>query len=225
MRPEPDIAGLRRCVRLCPETGHLFWLERDPDTFDNPRFAAGWNTHYAGKRAFACVSPSDGYLVGAINSRQLKAHRVTWALHFGKWPAEFLDHINGIRTDNRISNLREVSYQGNARNACRDSRNNTGVAGVSWNKRQKVYRAFIMGDGRRIYLGRFATLAEAASARKQAEIELGYHPNHGREPTGLSLGETAELMAGQGAPTAPGLVHHFARACNMVETPPARRAA
>ena len=73
-------------------------------------------------------------------------HRAIWAWHHGRFPTMQLDHVNGIETDNRIENLREVSSSENMLNQLFDWKPNamTGVPGVCPNGRQ--YRTRIHGS-------------------------------------------------------------------------------
>ena len=59
---------------------------------------------------------SNGYLVVSAGGKNYQAHRVIWLITHGRWPAGDIDHINGIKTDNRLANLRDVSHKTNARN-------------------------------------------------------------------------------------------------------------
>ncbi len=95
-------------------------------------------------------------------------------------PSGEIDHINGDRTDNRICNLRDVTSAGNSCNRRRQDRNTSGVTGVAWDKRASRWQARIGLNGKQKYLGYFDSLDEAVAARKAAELELGFHPNHGR---------------------------------------------
>lgn len=67
-----------------------------------------------GKRAFASAK-SRGYFHGRHGTSFLSAHRVAWAIHYGRWPSGVIDHINGVTSDNRIENLRDVSQEENIR--------------------------------------------------------------------------------------------------------------
>jgi hypothetical protein len=117
--------------------------------------------------------------MGMILNKPHQAHRVAWAIHFGEWP-KFIDHINGDKTDNRIENLRAVSFVENTRNRKRPTNNSSGHAGIYWHTKERRWVARI-GDGAgRKRLGSFLNLDDAVAARRKAEVDLGYHPNHGR---------------------------------------------
>lgn len=99
------------------------------------------------------------------------AHRVAWLLHFGFWPDQELDHINGIKDDNRISNLREVTHAENMQNRTKAMRSSsTGVLGVK--PFRNGYIARIQRFGKRQHLGVFKTIEEASSAYRAAAITL-----------------------------------------------------
>lgn len=175
----PKIEDLRKFLRYEAETGHLFWLPRSRSEFKSDGDHAGWNKKYAGRRALNCVK-SYGYLHGTFLGRNLRAHRAAWAIHYGVWPVGVIDHVNGCVTDNRIENLRDVSDQENTMNCRRSSDNRSGVTGVSWHKRDLKWQAQIQVGGNFQHLGQFSRLEDAVNARKRAERDLGFHPNHGR---------------------------------------------
>lgn len=168
---------LRRLLRYEPETGKLFWLERPRELFSSARACSVWNARYAGEEALTYSLRN--YRYGRLFNRSISAHRAAWAIHHGHWP-EHVDHINGDRSDNRISNLRSVSRTENNRNARLPKNNRSGVVGVVLVPESGRWAAFIGHQGRKVDLGRFAEKADAITARKTAERELGYHPNHGR---------------------------------------------
>ena len=111
----------------------------------------------------------DGYLRIRLQSRKYQAHRLAWLYVYGVWPKDQLDHINRNRSDNRISNLREVSHKQNHQNRSKPSNNTSGHPGVSWDKRDSKWRAQITHNQKKIHLGSFTTLEEAIAARKAAE--------------------------------------------------------
>lgn len=116
-----------------------------------------------------------GYRKVRFDGRTYYTHRIIWKLLYGEDPVE-IDHINGNRSDNRITNLRSVSRLENMRNMKKMPSNTSGVAGVFWLKDRSKWRATISQK----ILGNFKKFEDAVAARKQAEKEYGYHPNHGR---------------------------------------------
>lgn len=170
IRPSPEY--LRERLDYDPETGALTWKA-------NAALPKGWNTKHAGDPAFTRIA-ANGYRVSSIDGRPQLAHRIAWALHHGAWPTHEIDHINGNKADNRISNLRDIPHVQNQRNMCRHRSNTSGVNGVSFHKRDKRYRAYIEVNGRSIHLGNFRTIEDAATARKSAEREQGFMPEHGK---------------------------------------------
>lgn len=112
---------------------------------------------------------SKGYLVVTVGDRRVLAHRACWAIHNGEWPNLFLDHINGLKTDNRISNLRLATKAENGQNAKVRVDSVSGVRGVGWQSDRKQWRARIKVEGRVINLGRYTHLEDAAMVRRIAE--------------------------------------------------------
>lgn len=122
---------------------------------------------------------NNGYRMVSLNDRPIGVHRLIWRMVHGVWP-ENIDHINGVRDDNRIENLRNVSTHENARNVCQTRDTATGVMGVYLNKVGKPYRVRIAHEGKNLNLGCFDTLEEAKAVRDAAQALYGYHPNHGK---------------------------------------------
>jgi hypothetical protein len=154
------------------ERGVLLWKWR-------PEVSKTWNTRFAGKEALNSISIY-GYKRGHLAGRHAFAHRVIWFLAHGEWPTE-IDHINGIKTDNRLCNLRNVSRGENMKNICRPKDNKTGVPGLKLDKRTGKWVAAIGFNGRMKHIGVFDSFEDAKRARLDAEVLAGYHPNHGRE--------------------------------------------
>jgi hypothetical protein len=164
----PSQEYLNKALRYDPETGYLYWRHRDDAS-------KHWNSTWAGKRAFTAIS-STGYHRGGVDSKQQRAHRVIFKMVHGTEPSS-IDHINGIKTDNRIENLRAVDHRTNMRNQRLHSRNKSGVVGVSFTRgRWKAQSA----DRKKRSLGSFATKEEAVAARRLWEQQQDFHPNHGR---------------------------------------------
>ena len=105
-----------------------------------------------------------GYVVININDGNIfLAHRLAWLYVYGQMPSKHLDHINGIRHDNRIANLRECSSTENSWNSGLKKANKSGFKGVSWHRGAGKWQAHINIGGKGAYLGIFET-AELASA-------------------------------------------------------------
>lgn len=170
---------LRKLLDYDPATGLFVWRPRDAYMFTLNGFCERWNARYAGVPAL-CTPHVNGYLYGAVMGRNMLAHRAAWAIVNGAHPEFEIDHINGVRTDNRIDNLRSVTSAENKRNQARPLTNSTGVIGVTRHRRDGRWQAQIQVGGKNVYLGQFKTMDEAVAARQSAERVYGFHKNHGR---------------------------------------------
>ena len=121
-----------------------------------------------------------GYINIVIKGRPYKAHRLAWLYVYGEWPEGEIDHINHIKHDNRIANLRDVSKSENMRNVSIRKSNTSGVIGVTQYPDGKRWRADIRVDSKTMFLGLFDTKEEAITERIKANIKYGYHKNHGK---------------------------------------------
>lgn len=113
-----------------------------------------------------------GYLSLRIDGRFFLLHRVIFMYVHGRMPAEQIDHINGVKTDNRIANLREATEPENSQNVKAHRDNSSGLLGVSWRKSRGKWRASIGIDGSHKHLGYFDSKHEAHEAYKAAKAEL-----------------------------------------------------
>ena len=121
-----------------------------------------------------------GSIVGTVRKKQndivinlfgknYLAHRLIWIWNYGDCP-EFLDHINGDRLDNRVSNLRAATRQQNAMNQKIKVNNTSGFKGVCWSKQKNKWVANITFNKKKnIHLGFFENFDDAVNARKIAE--------------------------------------------------------
>ncbi len=133
----------------------------------------------------ALQSKNGGYCRGTLLKRPMTAHRAAWAIHYGRWPAQTIDHINGDRSDNRLVNLRELSRADNARNKGSPKSAKSKFVGVSWFKRSGKWRARSPNAHGRVSLGLFETEIEAAKAYDKFLLSAGDYlarPNF-RSPT------------------------------------------
>lgn len=174
-----DFDTLSNLIRLDLTTGDMFWLPRDLDQFSSHAHGRMWNTRFADRPALASIR-SDGYLEGFVNGSKVLAHRVVFCLSYGEWPTEPIDHINGVRSDNRPVNLRMVTVAENNRNRAVSKNSRSGVMGVFWNAGKHAFDAEITSDGVKTRLGRFERFDDAVAARREAERLLGFVPTHGR---------------------------------------------
>lgn len=122
---------------------------------------------------------SAGYRVISLFGKRYLEHRLAWFYVHGEMPKHEIDHINQIRDDNRISNLRQVTRSENQRNKTRkDSR--VDEVGIWWCRRRKRYIAEITLNGKKVYQKSFTDIDEAIQQRKAKALELGFHDNHGK---------------------------------------------
>lgn len=165
---------LRQLLIYNPDDGTFRWRRRR----EVNKMAAAWNRQFAGSRAFVRKAPK-GYMQGHISHIGILAHRAAWAYVHGEWPAGQIDHINGDRSDNRLSNLRVVSASENAKNRER-KKGREGKVGVTWYPRSKSWRVQIGHEGQAISLGYYKDFEKAVAVRLDAEKAFGFHKNAGR---------------------------------------------
>jgi len=115
-----------------------------------------------------------GYRLIRVKNQEVRAHRLAWLYVHGRWPADQLDHINGIRNDNRIANLRESTQAENLQNSGVRTDNKSGHPGVFWNTSQNRWWAYISINKKKFNLGSFLCREEAVRARVAAKAAL--HP-------------------------------------------------
>lgn len=174
---------VRELLDYDAESGKLFWRKRDVKWFNETagrtaiHAANHWNSRFAGREAFTAIN--NGYHSGKFLSLHVKAHRIIWLHQTGQWPIE-IDHINGIRVDNRYENLRNVEHSENMKNQKLHVHNNSGTVGIGWYPRYEKWRVRIRANGKMKLVGYFSSFDEAVMARKEDQIKFGYHENHGK---------------------------------------------
>ena len=148
---------VRQLLDYDPETGELRWKVRKGGR--KVGVAAGTTKS----------TESTGYLSITINRKSFLTHRLIWLWVYGYFPENQIDHINRIRSDNRLSNLREVSQTCNNRNCGMNHRNKSGVKGISWSIRYGKWWSCITTTNKTKHLGRFEDFTEAVAHRLAAE--------------------------------------------------------
>ncbi len=158
----PDIDAIRSCISYNAETGEFIRL-----------VSAGGSM--AGSVIKSKVS-KNGYVYVAVLGIKILAHRVAWALAHGEWPPHDIDHIDGVRSNNRLSNLRPATRGENMQNErrARASNKSCGLLGVSWSKAANRWSAGIKVGGKKKHLGLFDCPNQAHEAYIEAKREL--HP-------------------------------------------------
>ena len=159
-----------------PVTGKMFWKPRTPDMFEginrSPNHCCSiWNANNAGKEI--TYKNNQGYILAAIFGKRYMVSRLAWLLIFAEWPSDEVDHVNGDKADNRISNLRLANRSQNNFNKHRPAHNTSGFKGVNFDKSKKRWRSRIVANRKEIYLGYFDSPEDAYVAYKMAAIK--YH--------------------------------------------------
>jgi hypothetical protein len=176
MRTFVSAETFRDILDYDPETGLFVWKARD-ERHVNKKSMKQWNSRWARKPAFI-HSDYGAYLRASIFGVFYSAHRVAWAIVHGDPVPEYLDHIDGDRQNNRISNLRPTDKVENSKNRGIRSDNTTGRTGIHKTK-CGTYKVRIFVFGRDTYLGTFKKFEDAVAARKEAERAYGFSEGHG----------------------------------------------
>jgi hypothetical protein len=150
------------------EDGIFTWRERPKYHFADERSWKSWNSRHAGKQAGSSRGNKFDYINITLNGMTLSAHRIVFLLELGHWPDKQVDHINGICSDNRRSNLRLCSQMENMHNRMPKTNTKTGMKGVCYRKADGKYVAKI----RRKFLGSFDTPEEAAALYEKMASEV-----------------------------------------------------
>lgn len=173
---------LQESLNYDPLSGLLSWRNDRPEThFYRSNDYKKYLKKQAGKELKANTN-SSGYPFFRFQYSVLTAHRAIFAIVQGTFPIGQIDHINGVRTDNRWCNLREVPLVLNSRNKKMQDNNTSGYAGVSYHKHKKSWTSRVCVDGAEKHLGGFSTAEEAYQVRMaylNSRPDLGYTKDHG----------------------------------------------
>lgn len=154
-------ARLKELLHYDPETGIFTWIKASRPGFVNK--PAGF------------ISTSHGipkYLKISIDGKRYLAHRLAFFYMTGRFPDEFLDHIDGDGFNNKFPNLRECNKVQNRANVARSSANKSGYKNVSWSKAANKWWVVFKNHGKSLSFGYFDNIDEAADVARQARIQL-----------------------------------------------------
>ena len=157
-------AELKELLDYNPETGVFIWKVS--------RRGCRTNCGKAGMQA-GSVRP-DGRRVICFWGRKYLSSRLAWFYMYGVWPEPTADHKDGDYTNDRIDNLRELSFGGQVQNRGVPKNNRSGVTGVNWYKPGNCWRVRIKVNGKDMHVGYYEDFDAAVAARKEAESLL--HP-------------------------------------------------
>lgn len=145
---------LRDFLHYDPETGVFTWKKQTGNKVKEGSLAGGVNTR--------------GYVHIRIFNKKYKAHRLAWLYVYGRWPQAQIDHVNRIKTDNRIANLREATSYGNSQNRIM-ARKNTGAV---YRSNRDKWESNIIVNKKRIFLGYFPSAELASEAYLKAKRDF-----------------------------------------------------
>lgn len=161
-KPLPSIAKILTALDYNQETGDFFWK------------TALSNSSVAGN--LAGTKGSKGYVSIGIDGQAYRAHRLAWLYVYGEDPGDSeIDHKDLRKDNNAISNLRLVTRKQNNENIATPRNNTSGCRGVSFQKNEKRWTAYIYHNKSRIHIGCFDDLQSAINARQQVEQRLFTH--------------------------------------------------
>lgn len=112
------------------------------------------------------------YIQLKVDAKLYLAHRLAWLYVHGVFPDNQIDHINQVRHDNRLINLRQATNAENHQNRTVQKNSTSGHAGVTWSKIWRKWHARISLNGNRIHLGWFVDKDDAIAARNAAKLTL-----------------------------------------------------
>ncbi len=124
--------------------------------------------------AIAGSTTANGYTRIRIYKKLYLAHRLAWLYVYGRTPKAEIDHVNQIKSDNRISNLREASSAQNKQNR-KTQLGPSKYRGVTWLVANQKWRASIGHNYKNVYIGLFDTAEEASAAYCARAAELHSH--------------------------------------------------
>jgi len=172
--------AVKRVLSYNPEDGVFRWIAKPSNRSNRIKVGdrAGWI-----RGRYLCIG---------LYGNSYLAHVLAHLYMTGRFPDGEVDHIDHDGLNNRWDNLRVVSHKENGMNQRLSKNNTSGVNGVSWIDRLGKYRAYITVDRKQINLGLFRNLEDAIAARSMADLQYGFHGNHGAN-LGIKLPSMKDL--------------------------------
>lgn len=158
MKDDLSQERLHELLDYDPETGVFKWAKSRPGVRQGATAGS--------------VSKKLGYIVIGVDRENYFAHRLAWLWMTGSFPSEEIDHRDGVRTNNRFSNLRSANKSENAQNRKQMVSNKSGLTGVCWDSVNLKWLAQIMIDGQSFSLGRYTDKQDAHCAYLLAKSKL-----------------------------------------------------
>lgn len=146
---------LRKQVHYDPETGEIRRIVKVINSTNIGEVVVGNVSHY-------------GYLRINILGKRYLQHRIAWLYMYGEYPDGDMDHINQVKTDNRICNLRKVTRSQNMQNTGKPKNNTSGTRGIWWRKDTKKWAVELCRDKKKFSVGCFDDINEAKVALSDA---------------------------------------------------------
>lgn len=166
-----DLDGIKSFLRYEPSTGEFWWLKSNSN-----RVRVG---DKAGSLAIT------GYYEISYKKQRILAHRLAWFFGYGLMPDGVIDHINGVKTDNRVCNLRCVGQLENSQNSYKPTiASRSGVRGVYQNH-VGSWIAQITANGSKMHLGSFKSIDEAKNAYLTAKLKFHSLPDQTKNKLGV----------------------------------------
>lgn len=157
---------LKTILDYNPNTGIFTWKSHHRHNVKIGSVAGGINNH-------------SRFVMIKVNGNRYQAHLLAWIYVYGRKPYFKITHKNHIKHDNRIENLELIDTA--TKNIKMKITNTSGINGVSWNKHSCKWHAYgVNRNKKRVHLGVFENLEDAAKAREEFNEQHGYHENHGK---------------------------------------------
>lgn len=157
---KPIPPAIKDWIHYDPEIGECRWKRSPATNLPEGSLAGG-------------LDKSKGYIRVKFSRSTYYIHRIAWYLYYDEDPPQDLDHINGIRTDNRIVNLRSLTRDQNcSHRTVLNSNNTSGICGVYWHKRDSCWVVSIRKDKKSLFYAQCNLFQDAEALMNKKKLEL-----------------------------------------------------